>query len=260
MDIFAYDGSFEGLLTAIFEVHEYKSVDADIQKSNDANSSLFGNHREVITDQIKSGRVLKKLKDKLSNKAIREMYSCFLSEGKDIENVILRYVQYIITSARSVENNYAHPDVLLLQQTNRKVHREKHRMEAFIRFQLTKDELYYAVIQPDYNVLPLISNHFEKRYADQRWLIYDSFRKYGLYYDLNKVEEVFIDFDAVGNNSDSIKSIYEDHETIYQDLWRQYFTSVNIPARKNMKLHIQHMPKRYWWALTEKQLGRDYNT
>ena len=46
-------------------------------------------------------------------------------------------------------------------------------MEAFVRFQCTKDQLYYAIIQPDYNVLPLISKHFEKRYADQRWLIYD---------------------------------------------------------------------------------------
>ena len=59
-------------------------------------------------------------------------------------------------------------------------------MEAFVRFQLTKDGLYYCIIQPDYNVLPLISNHFEKRYADQRWLIYDSRRKYGIYYDLKK--------------------------------------------------------------------------
>ncbi len=27
------------------------------------------------------------------------------------------------------------------------------------------------------NVLPLIKKHFEKRYADQRWIIYDSQRK-----------------------------------------------------------------------------------
>jgi probable DNA metabolism protein len=43
--------------------------------------------------------------------------------------------------------------VLTVQQTSRKVHREKHRMEAFVRFQLTKDQLYFAIVQPDFNVL-----------------------------------------------------------------------------------------------------------
>ncbi len=59
-------------------------------------------------------------------------------------------------------------------------------MEAFVRFQLIKDGLYYATVQPDYNVLPLILKHFKDRYADQRWLIYDTLRKYGILYDLEQ--------------------------------------------------------------------------
>ena len=159
----------------------------------------------------------------------------------------------MLANKNSVENDYSHPDVLLVQQTYKKVHREKHRMEAFVRFQCTKDKLYYSIIQPDFNVLPLIKNHFEKRYADQRWLIYDSQRKYGLYYDLEKVEEVFINFGADLNNTASLKEIFDEKEEIYQTLWKQYFQSVNIKARKNMKLHIQHMPKRYWKYLVEKK-------
>ena len=45
-----------------------------------------------------------------------------------------------------------------------------------------------AIVQPDFNVLPLIEKHFRERYADQRWLIYDVRRKYGLYYDLQTVD------------------------------------------------------------------------
>ena len=177
----------------------------------------------------------------------------FISERKDIENVLLRYIQYVINSNCAVENNYSHPDVLILQQTSRKVDREKHRMEAFVRFQCTKDKLYYALIQPDYNVLPLICKHFERRYADQRWLIYDSMRKIGLYYDLEKIEEVFMQFETDLNNKDQLAAIYDENEELYQSLWQQYFQSVNIKARKNMKLHIQHMPKRYWKGLVEKK-------
>ena len=252
MNIVIYDGSFEGLMTAVFEIYEYKIAQPNIVNSNTETGSLFGRIHEVQTNKDKTARVFKKLKDKLTPNAFSNLYKTFLSETKEIENLLYRYIAYILSSKASVENDYSNADVLALQQLSRKVHREKHRMEAFVRFQLTQDQLYFCIIQPDYNVLPLISKHFEKRYADQRWLIYDSRRKYGLYYDLETVEEVSMSFENDINNKAALKSICDDKEELYQKLWCIYFGSINIAARKNMKLHIQHMPKRYWRYLTEK--------
>ena len=127
-------------------------------------------------------------------------------------------------------------------------------MEAFVRFQHTKDGLYYAVVEPDFNVLPLIINHFQSRYADQRWLIYDAKRKFGIYYDLETVDTVELHFNIDTYSHKSIVEISDEREELFQHLWQQYFNSVNIKARKNMRLHVQHMPKRYWRYLTEKQL------
>ena len=253
MTIVLYDGTFAGLLTAIFEVYEYKILEPNICRDVATTGSLFGSTHNVVTTESKRKRVYKKLQDKLTPKALKQLYDCYLSELPEIENAILRFVQYALQSKIAVENDYANADVLQLQQLSRKVHREKHRMEAFVRFQLTKDELYYAIIQPDYNVPPLISKHFKDRYADQRWLIYDGMRKYGLYYDMEKVEEVQMNFSTDVNNEQSLQEIFDEKETLYQQLWKQYFSSVNITARKNMKLHIQHMPKRYWRYLVEKQ-------
>jgi hypothetical protein len=36
-------------------------------------------------------------------------------------------------------------------------------------------------------------------------------------------------------------------------LWQAYFDHVNIPERKNLKLHYRQMPRRYWKYLSEKQ-------
>jgi probable DNA metabolism protein len=132
------------------------------------------------------------------------------------------------------------------------VYREKHRMEAFVRFQRTEDDLYYAGIEPDFDVIPLLSEHFEKRYADQRWLIYDLKRRYGIYYDLTTVEEVTLNLQNDPITALNVKSIFHDSETMYQDLWKNYFKHVNIASRRNIKLHVQHVPKRYWKHLTEK--------
>lgn len=253
MNTVIYDGSFKGLLTAIFEVYEYKIQQPHIVKKEMVEGSLFGTIHLTETDNAKAVRVLNKLKEKLTPNGFAQLYKTFLSELKGIENVIYRYIAYVLQNNGGVENNYAHPDVLMLQQTSRKVDRERHRMKAFIRFQLTKDSLYYAIIQPDYNVLPLIVKHFKDRYADQRWLIYDAMRKYGIYYDLGNVTEVNIDFTSDLQNADSRAALYDASEELYQQLWQQYFASVNIKARKNTKLHVQHMPKRYWKYLVEKQ-------
>ncbi|MEO8416736.1 MAG: TIGR03915 family putative DNA repair protein [Ginsengibacter sp.] len=253
MNIVTYDGSFAGYLTAVFEVYEYKIDQPSICIAGANSGSLFGNIHNSIANEEKSKRVFEKISDKLGQKGLSELRKTFLSEIRDTENVLFRYISYALKSKNYIANDYSHPDVLLVHQTNHKVHREKHRMEAFVRFQCTKDQLYYAIIQPDYNVLPLIGNHFEKRYADQRWLIYDTRRKYGLYYDLEKVERVSINFRIDLNNKETLQTIFDEKEELYQTLWQQYFQSVNIKARKNMKLHIQHMPKRYWKYLVEKK-------
>lgn len=248
-----YDGSFDGLLTVVFEIYEYKIAEPQITAIAEASGSLFGNVHAVQTNAEKAMRVYKKLQQKISAKALSRFYKTYLSEHREMENHIYRYIAYILSETSNAENNFSHPDVLFVQQTSRKVHREKHRMEAFVRFQLTKDNLYYCIIQPDFNVLPLISNHFEKRYADQRWLIYDSRRKYGIFFDGEKTAEVSISFSADINDKSSLKALFDEKEELYQQLWRTYFSNVNIAARKNMRLHIQHMPKRYWRYLPEKR-------
>lgn len=248
-----YDGSFEGLLSAVFEIFEYKITDPRIQKKESASPSFFGKVHTAETCLVKAERVYKKLRQLLTANGVAQLYKTHLSEISGIEDHIYRYIAYALSSKTPVENNFAHPDILMVQQTSRKVHREKHRMEAFVRFQLTKDGLYYAIIQPDFNVLPLIAKHFEDRYADQRWLIYDCRRGYGLYYDLEQTAQVSLHFTADLDNPQQLAAIADEHEALYQSLWQQYFGSVNIAARKNTKLHIRHMPKRYWRYLVEKR-------
>ena len=68
-------------------------------------------------------------------------------------------------------------------------------------------------------------------------------RKYGIYYDLNEVVEVQLDFAADTNNKDELNAIYDEQEPLYQTLWQQYFKSVNIAARKkHQTTYTAHAP------------------
>jgi probable DNA metabolism protein len=129
-------------------------------------------------------------------------------------------------------------------------------MEAFVRFQRTKEDLYYASISPDFNVIPLIVPHFKDRYADQHWLIYDRKRQYGIQYDSQtmQVVEVIINFEDDAGGAFLPENLCHEEELKYQSLWKDYFYSVNISPRNNKKLHVRHVPHRYWRYLTEKRI------
>ena len=248
----AYDGTFDGFLTCVFHIYELKLGKVAIQPKEQLQETLFGTIEEVVTDLNKADRVWKGVKKKTSSNGSLRIYYAFLSEQKDVENLLLRYIQYALKSNLPIDNDFGNEDVLKVTQIAKSVGREKHRMEAFVRFKLTKDGLYFANIEPDFDVLSLISKHFKRRYADQKWIIYDLKRNYGLYYDLEKVDIINLtlpdDFDA----TKSSKDYFAEEELEFQTLWQDYFQSTNIPSRKNMKLHIRHVPKRYWKYLSEK--------
>jgi probable DNA metabolism protein len=254
MEAVLYDGSFQGFLSAVFDVYAYQFNDCVIVAEARFQGNIFGKVHTVITSEKHALRVWKGLEQKLSPEALVKFYRTFLSEQKGIEDVLLQYIRYCLASKKNIEKDFSHPAVIEIEQVARKVWREKHRMEAFVRFQQTRDNIYYALIEPDYNVLPLIIPHFRDRYADQRWMIWDGIRKNGIYYDLVDVHEVDVSFMPGTNGGKDIQVIYDEHEPIYQQLWQQYFRSVNIPARNNKKLYLKHMPVRYWKHLPEKRV------
>lgn len=249
MTTIIYDGTYPGWLTAVFEIYEHKLSDVFFAREGEPAASLFGVTHIVKTDETKAARVLNGLKQKLSADGLNCLYKTFFSELEKFDEKMWRFVQYVFASAHNVEGDLSNNAIWEVRQAAKFVHRESHRMKAFIRFKLTKDQLFYAIVEPDCDVLPLIARHFEKRYADQRWLIYDARRKYGIYYDLETLSNVELTFDT---SAQSLAELYDEREEFFQDMWRRYFGSVNIKARKNLRLHVQHMPKRYWKYLTEK--------
>lgn len=252
MNAVLYDGSYEGLLSTIFYIYEQKLELPEISLQEDGASLLFGDTHIVASNELYADRVIKKLQAVLSKEGYKRFYVSALCDEVGVANKLLAYVQYILSTKEKVEYNYSDQRVLFMQQTAKKVHRERHRMEAFIRFQKSSDGLYFATVEPDFNVLPIIIMHFKNRYTDQRWLIYDAKRKYGIYYDLQTVQFITIEQNETANSASSIGLSLDSEEVLFQELWKQYFTSVNIKSRKNTKLHVQHMPKRYWKYLTEK--------
>ena len=172
-----YDGSLEGFFTCVFTAYEQKLKVTSIAPETAAQPEIFSASEVIITDPEKAARVKASLNKWISARGRKQLYFAFLSEIPGIEMLVYRYIQKAVANKDFSAEDYGDPVILKISQTAKMVSREKHRMEAFVRFMLTEDDTYFAHITPDFNVLPLILPHFQARYADQKWIIYDLKRK-----------------------------------------------------------------------------------
>ncbi|UZA07669.1 TIGR03915 family putative DNA repair protein [Moraxella bovis] len=253
-----HDSGFDGWLTAVFVCYKQKCTDrATLVCRHEYIPKFFDTVVDVTTDPAKAERVLTKLTQTLGKDGIRQLMWAYLSELDYIPNVLFGVVKYALANpTKNILKDHAHPDVMALNQTVKSVGRERHRMKAFVRFEHTTDGVYFAKINPDFNVLPLITNHFKARYQDQDFAIYDIKRGYGILSrqgDTDVQMIVGIDDDVLTDS----RSVWSDDEARYQRFWQGYFANVTIKERINPKLHKQYLPVRYWRYLSEKQVRGD---
>lgn len=253
MIIFHYDKSFEGLLTSVFEAYARKTFPDKLLMTGEPDPLFIDTSFEVITDTEKSDRVWKALEKKLEKITLNMIRYVWLSELDESDELIFRYICKNLDHPTSIELNFADPDVLALKQIAQKVSKEKHRLIEFVRFQQAADNLYFAPVSPDHNALPLTLSHFKDRFRDQKWIIYDTKRDYGYYYDLKKVEQINLSESGLIESGKLNEDIMAIDEKAFQKLWKAYFKSMTIKERINLKLHRQNLPQRYWKYLTEKQ-------
>lgn len=252
--IYIFDGSYTGFLCCIFEAFEMKEWTAIPVPEKQHQPNMFVAERSIFSDVHKAERIQNALKDKFGVRVQSDVYRAFLSEDLEAFKAVFYIVITLFKGQTNILENYGDSKVLYYHQTLKKVSRERHRMKAFIRFSKTNDGLFYAIIEPDFNVLPLILKFFKDRYADQKWMIYDAKRKYGFYYDTFQISEITLDASEQKElNNTALSIALDERDELFQNLWKRYFKSTNIEARKNIKLHLQHVPKRYWKYLVEKQ-------
>lgn len=252
---YIFDGTYHGFLCCVFVNFERKDTDVQLQvEGEDASQAdLFAEHRLIFTDLVKAQRVQTGLNKILRKSKAMDFFRVFLSEDRKAWAASFNIICQLFSGQAQILENYGDAEVLYFAQTLKKVSRERHRMKAFVRFSKSSDGLFFAVVEPDFNVLPLIVPFFKNRYADQSWLIYDVKRKYGLLYDKKSVMEVQLSpEEKQALTTDAVISL-DEKDAHFQTLWKRYYQSTNIEARRNMKLHLQYVPKRYWKYLVEKQ-------
>ena len=182
MTVYVFDGTMDGLLTAVFDAFALKDSPEAVLTEGDALPLFCERTYTVHTDEEKARRVWAGLEKQLSRETMKLISVSWLAELSELNAHLFRYICKVFRQG-DIARNFADPDVLAVTNIARRVLHEQLRMKQFIRFQKAKDGTYLAVVSPDHNVLPLVIDHFQDRFNDQPWLIYDAKRHYGYHYD-----------------------------------------------------------------------------
>lgn len=246
MIIYVFDGSFEGLLTAIYEAY-YRKVCPEqiISQQQNLKNNLFADYHIIATEHEKAEKVFYSIKTKISYQALTNIYYTYLSELPDCGTWIYNYLKLGWKLGNKIDSLLTNEHVLSIHSTAQKVSKERHRMLGLIRFRNLRDDIYYAPIEPNYNIVGLVAPHFASRFSEQSWVIHDLRRNLAAIYNQKEwfVSEISLESQEIVPNN---------KEAAYQQLWKRYFDSIAISNRLNPKLQKSLMPVRYWKHLIEK--------
>ncbi|MDL2320273.1 TIGR03915 family putative DNA repair protein [Alistipes sp. OttesenSCG-928-B03] len=253
MTVFHYDKTFDGLLTAVFDAFARRTFPERLLAEGEPEPLFTAESYTVATDTARSGRVWRALERKAGRQTCNMTLNVWLSEELGSDELIFRFLCKMFAADSDISADFGDADVLAMHGLGLKVSREGEHVRQFVRFQKAADGSYFAPIAPKYNALPLAVSYFCDRFGDQRWLVYDTKRRYGYLYDLHTAVEVTLDDDAHlldGKLGDDIRA---QDEKLFQTMWHDYFKALTIKERINPKLQLQHMPKRFWKYLPEMQ-------
>ena len=252
MNIFYYDKSFDGLMSAVFDAYANRVFpDRLLAERETAPLQTRGVHR-VESGTEKSLRVYKGLRKKLSRRALGALRRAWLSEEPGCDELMFRYIRKVFDSQVFIETDLADPDIFALRQTADKVAGEARLLRGMTRFQKTAQGVYFAAVGPKYDCLPLLLPHFMDRFHDLQWMIYDVKRGYGAFFDGRDCRKAFLPEE--GHTDGKLRDdLPAEDEKLFQSLWRGYFNALSIKERINPELQRRCMPRRFWPYLTEMQ-------
>lgn len=243
--IYVYDGTFEGLLSMVFDCYIKKVIPSRIVSKNELQINFLDSIEEIKTDNTKAKRIFDGIYKNISYDTLYNSYYAFLSDGKEKEINILKYILNGFVTGPKINNMLSLDFVFTVCSMRKRMLGESHRFKGLLRFIEIGNNLFYASIHPNNNIIENLGQHFIKRLPTQNFIIHDKIRNIAFLYNTKQ-------YKIIDSYSFTIHYISET-EKKYQELWRIFFETISIKERENSRLQMQYMPKKYWKDLVEFQ-------
>jgi probable DNA metabolism protein len=218
---FVYDGSFDGLLSALIKAVYY-------------NNSTVSKDELLIDENI-----LVKSDKNIASEFEKDLYDdlliLYLSETEGLEEKALDYFKKIKKNGMRYRNNIADSSIKSVFDIKKRFFSELERFNGFVRFYEIDKDLMFSKVSPDNNIISFLGSHFMKK-MKENFIIFDekrniAFFRYGSRSIIKNIEE--------------LKFRPSKEEEKINILWKKYFKDIAIKERLNPKLQKNLVPLKY---------------
>ena len=236
--IYLYDGTAEGFLTAFLAA--YPDEEGAIA-SDGVQLPLGVKAVNVATDREKAEKAKKRFLsfDKYS---MHDLSRILRGGDSDKDETAFCYFRLLAEKKRPVSEMLSEEAARRADECIRRVGVEIHRLRGFLRFFETESGALYAACAPDNDIIDLLLPHFRARLPHFPFVIHDVRRKKAAVWD---TEHCFF------APLDKAEVLISADENAWQNLWKRYYSSVNIPSRERLKQMRGYLPVRYMKFMPE---------
>lgn len=243
MYVWVYDGSFEGLLTVIYKWFYTKEKPQRVVAEDFYQMDLLLEMITIECDSEEAQKVTEGILKKLGKETFEHIVKVYLSEDKDLAMITIKFLEYAFKKGAGVINHLADERVAPFVNRSAAVSRESHKLLGMVRFMELEGDVLYCAYESTYSLLLILAPHFADRLGNQVWVIHDIGRELAAFYRNNEWH--------IAPLPGNFKPKTTDLEDLFQSLWQRYYKHIAIEERKNEKLRMQNMPKKYWKYLVE---------
>lgn len=242
--VFICEDEFVSIMTAVYDAWAWsigKGHDkVHIELYGKEDYTLFTEYIDIKADEEKCKKVVRSVKNKISEDVFGEIFLATLSDKPDKAEAIYHFLTVAFREGGKVLSMLGDSKVMRLFEIVRYVKREWGYSREFLQFSELKSGALFAKIKPNNDVVTLMAPHFADRFPGENWMIYDEGRKKAVIHP--KGGGWFVTA-AADISLDDVN--YAEDEEEYQKLWKTFFNTVAIKERTNYKLQRQVMPLRY---------------
>ncbi|WP_087881533.1 TIGR03915 family putative DNA repair protein [Arabiibacter massiliensis] len=242
---YCYDGTPEGLFTAVFKAYELHEDPLDVVREACLQPRLGQIVRYIDADDELARRVERGIRRTCGRASFEAALRASLADDPKAGTAVYRFVRHAMAAKRNVLGDLAHPAVGPVQRLARSVMNERHRMLQFLRFEHMENGVWFAQCNPSAAVVPLVMDWFSGRFNTQPFIIYDEVHAIAGVYDGDGWYLV--------PSSEVVLPDRASEERLMQAAWKRFYDTVAVEARYNPELRRQFMPKRLWKNIVEMQ-------
>lgn len=266
--VLEYDGSFPGFLCALAEsLNRTREGGASAMQEPSLRragscAGLFERVQAVPRDDARARSLWARLSARLGAEVMLTLLEAFSSDLAGADDATAAMARRLWREGSSALDRLAAPEAALLEKAACRTRAEAHLMKGLVRFSELADGSWYAQVEPDCDVLPLIANHFASRFPAMRWAIRDRRRDTAIVHEPGAgwtlAQGLRVGRPAIGaaergdaEGQDDSALPLSHCELELREAWSGYFRSVAIGERENPALQRSHVPLKYRGGLPE---------